>query len=379
MRPTRLPAATASAILAGILLTGCASPGNPRPPSLHLPEKVADLAVLRIGDRIKIFWTPPTHTTDGVDINFPVTVEICRDPVLPPPAIRPARPVPTPCTSVQHFPAPAGPSTAEDILPPSLTALPRVAIAYRVRLLNPAGRSADPSVPVFIASGPAEPPVASFHATQTPPGVVLEWAPAPSESAVEVTRTLILPPAPKPAAKPATKPLPIGKKTDPAAPVLLRPATPANGMLDTVPVVVSQPASQTVTYTAQRIALVELAGHPLQLRSEPTPLITLVLRDTFPPVPPRGLVSIPGTLASQPTLDLSWDPNPEPDLAGYRVYRLDLADPSSSPRLLTPQPLSGPAFRDSGVLPSHRYRYQVTAIDRTGNESAPSAPIEDAP
>jgi hypothetical protein len=364
----------ASAFLAGALLAGCASPGNPRPPSLNLPDKVTDLTASRIGDRVKISWSPPTRTTDGVDIEFPVTVEICRDPVLPPPSTRSRKPIPIPCTSVKRLTGHTGPSTAEDTLPASLTTGPRLAVAYRLRLLNPAGRSAAASTPVYVASGPAEPAVASFHATQTRPGVVLEWAPTPPESAVEVTRTLIQPPAPAPAPKPQGKALPVGKKKDPAAPVLLRPATPAHGMLDPVPLI-----SQTYTYTAQRISNVELAGHPLQLRSEPTPALTLALRDTFPPVSPRGLVSVPGTLANQPTLDLSWDPNPEPDLAGYRVYRLDLAGPTSTPRLLTPELLAGPAFRDPGVLPNHRYRYQVTAVDRTGNESSPSTSIEDAP
>jgi hypothetical protein len=286
---------------------------------------------------------------------------------------------------VQHLAGHTGASTAEDILPASLTVGPRMALAYRIRLLNPAGRSGEPAAPVYIPSGPAEPPVAGFRATQTHAGVVLEWDPAPPESAVEVTRVLIQPPATPTPAKPSAKTpgtgngkttgkTMMGKKEDPAAPVLLRPATPAHGMLDPVPLI-----GQTYTYTARRIASVELAGHPLQLRSEPTPAIALALRDTFPPTPPRGLVSVPGTLGNRPTLDLSWDPNPEPDLAGYRVYRVDLADPASAPRLLTPDLLVGPAFRDPGVLPSHRYRYQVTAVDRTGNESLPGEAIEDGP
>ena len=369
MRST--PLVAASALLAGALLAGCASPGNPRPPSLHLPDKVTDLTASRIGDRVKISWTPPTRTTDGVDINFPVTVEICRDPLLPASPIRSRMPVSTPCGVVLRFAGHAGASVAEDTLPPPLTTLPRVALAYRLRLLNPAGRSAAPSPPVYIASGPAEPPVAAFRATQTRPGVVLEWAPTPAERAVEVIR-VPLQSGSQAIGKPQSPPF--GKKKDPATPILLRPATPAHGMLDPVPLV-----NETYTYTAQRIANVELAGHPLQLRSEPTPAITLAMRDTFRPASPLGLVSVPGTLASQPTLDLAWDANAEADLAGYRVYRLDLADAGNAPRLLTPELLPGPAFRDKGVLPNHRYRYQVTSVDRTGNESLPSATIEDAP
>jgi hypothetical protein len=379
MRKLRFPAALLAGVLAGPLLVGCASPGNPRPPSLNLPDKATDVTAVRIGDRVKLSWTPPTRTTDKVDIGFPVTVEICRDPVLPPPRVKPPRPIPMPCTSVMHLAGHAGPSMAEDVLPASLLNGPRVALAYRIRLLNPAGRSTDATAPVFAASGPTEPAVPGFRVTQTRPGVVLEWGATPPEAAVEVTRTLIQPPsaAPKPKEKDPkdkNKGLPIGKKKDPAAPVLLRPETVANGMLDTAPV-----TGSTYTYTAQRISNVELAGNALQLRSEPTAALTVTLRDTFPPGPPRGLVSVPGSLNGKVTLDLSWDANPEPDLAGYHVYRVDLADAGAAPRLLTPELLTVPAFRDTNVLPNHRYRYQVTALDRSGNESRISEAIEDIP
>ncbi|SFS05099.1 hypothetical protein SAMN05421771_1033 [Granulicella pectinivorans] len=373
MLKLRFPAVLAAGVAVGLLCIGCASPGNPRPPSLNLPDKATDLSALRIGDRVKISWSPPTRTTDGVDIGFPVTVEICRDPVLPPPRVKPPRPVPVPCTAVLHLPGHAGASTAEDKLPASLLAGPRLAIAYRIRLLNPSGRSAAPTAPVFAPSGPAEPVVAAFHATQTRPGVVLEWGPTPPEAAVEVTRTLVQPQAAAPKEKKQGD-IPVGKKTDPAAPVLLRPATPANGMLDTAPV-----TGLTYTYTAQRISNVELGGRALQLRSEPTSTISVALRDTFPPAPPRGLESVPGSLNGKATLDLSWEANTESDLAGYRVYRVDLADPFSTPRLLTPEPLTEPAFRDTAVLPHHRYRYRVTALDRSGNESRTSEAIEDIP
>jgi hypothetical protein len=369
-------AATGSLCLALCLALplGCASPGNPRPPSLNLPDKATDVSAIRIGDRVKISWTPPTRTTDRVDIAFPVTVEICRDPVLPPPRIKPPRPVPVPCTAVIHLAGHTGPSEAEDVLPAAFLSAPRVALAYTIRLLNPAGRYAEGTAPVYVASGPSEPAVKDFRVTQTRPGIVLEWGETPADVAVEVTRTLMDPP--KPPAQPAGKGrLPVGKKTDPAAPVLLRPATAANGMLDTAPV-----TGLAYTYTAQRISNVELAGHPLQLRSEPAPARTVILRDTFPPDAPRGLVSVPGSLNGKPTIDLSWDPNAEPDLAGYHVFRADLADSgATTPRLLTPELLMGPAFRDTSVLAGHRYRYTVTALDKSGNESRISEAIDDIP
>ena len=46
-----------------LLLTGCASPGTPRPPSLHLPRPVRNLQAMREGNRVLLQWTTPTDTT----------------------------------------------------------------------------------------------------------------------------------------------------------------------------------------------------------------------------------------------------------------------------------------------------------------------------
>jgi fibronectin type 3 domain-containing protein len=66
--------------------------------------------------------------------------------------------------------------------------------------------------------------------------------------------------------------------------------------------------------------------------------------------------------------------NSETDLAGYHVYRSAARD--SKGELLTPDLLLSPAYRDTAVESGHRYWYTVTAVDRAGNESAPSASVE---
>jgi fibronectin type 3 domain-containing protein len=65
--------------------------------------------------------------------------------------------------------------------------------------------------------------------------------------------------------------------------------------------------------------------------------------------------------------------NSETDLAGYRVYRSEQQDDKG--QLLIPDLLLSPAYRDTSVRPEHTYWYRVTAVDRAGNESAPSAPV----
>jgi hypothetical protein len=95
-------------------------------------------------------------------------------------------------------------------------------------------------------------------------------------------------------------------------------------------------------------------------------------KDVFPPAPPQGLVAVvvPGTPEAPPNVELSWSINSETDWAGYYVYR---SDKEGAPgERLTPELLPVPTFRDISVVSGRRYFYRVTAVDRAGNESAPS-------
>ena len=110
---------------------------------------------------------------------------------------------------------------------------------------------------------------------------------------------------------------------------------------------------------------VELAG-PL---SDP---IRVEAIDTFPPAVPTGLAAVATAADSAAglSIDLSWLPIAEADLAGYAVYRRE-GDGAWS-RISPQQPVVGPGFHDPHVQPGHTYRYAVTAIDQLGHESARS-------
>jgi hypothetical protein len=68
-------------------------------------------------------------------------------------------------------------------------------------------------------------------------------------------------------------------------------------------------------------------------------------------------------------MQLIWDSNSEPDLAGYVVLRG--AVPGDTMTAITPAPIAEPSFTDS-VQPGTRYAYTVQAVDKSGNRSAPS-------
>jgi hypothetical protein len=138
---------------------------------------------------------------------------------------------------------------------------------------------------------------------------------------------------------------------------------------------------ETYQYTARRVRSVSLGGHTLELRSAVSSPVTVAMRDTFPPHAPSGLEAVPGgATAADRSIDLSWTPDTDADLAGYFVYRQEVdakgAVAGTATRLnLTP--VVGPAYRDQTAVAGRRYAYRVTAVDTAGNESAPSADVQE--
>jgi predicted phage tail protein len=111
------------------------------------------------------------------------------------------------------------------------------------------------------------------------------------------------------------------------------------------------------------------------LESSDSPQAVVTPKDIFPPAAPQGIVAAiqPGATPGSVLVELSWAINVEPDLAGYRVYRSEQEGAQGS--LITPDLLPSPAYRDTSVQPGQHYWYTVTAVDRAGNESAPSLPV----
>jgi hypothetical protein len=70
---------------------------------------------------------------------------------------------------------------------------------------------------------------------------------------------------------------------------------------------------------------------------------------------------------------LEWNPGLEDDLAGYRVYRC--APEGSGFEPVTPKPIEGTTFTDTGLTNGLAYHYRVTSVLRDGKESEPSNEI----
>lgn len=339
------------------LLAGCGTPGAPLPPSLNLPDRVTDLAAVRNGSQVSLTWTMPRRNTDKLLLKGDIEVDICRkeDAGLCEPAGR-----------VSYAPRVTG--SYSESLPPALTSgNPRV-LRYFVELKNRKGRSAGLSNAAMVLAGEAPAPVTGFGAEVQKEGIVLRWTPDAENAAVRLARTLENPPAVKP------KKGPLGEAPEPIERnLLVEGGSQSGGAVDK-----SIHFGDTYVYRAQRVSHIQADGQSLELDGAFSPPVRVEARDVFPPAVPKGLAAVAsaGEDGTPPAIDLSWQPNTEPDLAGYVVYRREGDGPWE--RISPAQPVVGPAFHDDHVKPGQTYIYAVSAIDQGGHESARSATAQES-
>ena len=412
-RPMRAALAAGGIMLA--LLAGCASPAPPLPPSLKLPEVVTDLTATRVGAQVMLRWTTPTHTTDKLLIRGPVTAEICRE--TPPAAAGPVQ------SRGQQFAEKSGNAmrggsagerdggrdrgsgcaargagardgTAAEVSGATEECRGTHGGAFAGgfccggRGAGTGGRLARRGDQRRRGAGVAARAAGGWRRdggagadgrggsepTQAGPG----WAAAAPQ------RMDALPGAGK---EPAEERFRAGPGATDAG------GTDAGGTIDRTALI-----GYTYRYSAQRVRKLALGGQTLEVRSVPSAGVTVAVQDVFPPQAPTGLVAVPGietTGAEQQSvsrsIDLSWDPNMEPRVAGYRVYRREADHPTEPGSPGTPvdtgawtrlnaELVQVPAYRDLTVMAGKTYTYQVTAVSDTGVESKPSGEVtETAP
>jgi len=357
-----------AALAATAALCGCGMPGAPQPPSLHLPDRVADLSAARAGDQVALTWSMPRRDTDKVPLKGVVTVRICRNENSA-----------AGCSVAATIQLAADASGAfTDTLPASLTAgEPRV-LTYFVELDNRKGRSAGLSNGAQIVAGQAPAAVEGLTAEMRREGVLLLWTPvvpaAPS-AAVRLLRKLVSPPAKQTAAVKSAEG-PLARRAEPLERTLLVEAAPhLDRALDK-----SIAFGATYEYRAERVARVTVNGETLELAGPLSSPVSIVAVNVFPPAVPRGLATVAtvGAESAGPAIDLSWQPDTEADLAGYIVYRREAgADESSWQRISPDQLVVGPGYHDANVQAGRTYIYAVSAVDQQGHESARSAVAEE--
>jgi hypothetical protein len=362
-----LQAALAAALGGGAALSGCGLPGAPLPPSLKLPDPVTDLDAARTGGQVSLTWTMPVRDTDKVLLKGDVAVRVCR-----------RESAAAPCAAAGSLTLkPAASGTFTDTLPAALAEGPPRALRYFVELVNKRGRSAGLSNAATVLAGEAPAAVTGLSAEVRKEGVVLRWTPGPQEpypTAVRLQRTL-----PTPAAKTQSEPQhpqAQGLLAPPPEPVeqnlLVRPSGVRGRAIDE-----DIRFGETYAYRAQRVARLTVDGKTLELDGPLSAAVRVEALNVFAPAVPAGLAAVatPGENGGAASIDLSWMPDSEADVAGYAVYRREAG--GAWRRISSAEPVAGPGFHDANVEAGHTYEYAVTAIGQNGRESERSAAAEE--
>ena len=120
---------------------------------------------------------------------------------------------------------------------------------------------------------------------------------------------------------------------------------------------------ETYRYTVRAVSLGTEGGQVESLNSNS---ISVSPIDTFAPSAPASI-----TVAAAPgRLSIFFPANPEPDIAGYNIYRSSDPDlPKDGWSKLNAVLLTRTTFQDEKVESGRRYYYYLTAVDQAGNVS----------
>ncbi len=351
-----------------LVMTGCGAPQEPIPPTPPLAVAISDLTARQAGDAVQLTFTMPGRSITGDRLLSTPAFEVLRGTTKPDgsPDLKSLRVVDTipGALSEKYFLGDKVQFT--DPLTPEETNVQEgkiVIYAVRTRLSQKRASANSNIISLRIFSPPAR--VASIEARVTEPAIELSWA--------AVNRTS------------AGDPLTVAVRyniyraeLDAASTNLAKPDVSQLNLNGKLQLLASQPEQtysdksfefgKTYAYLVRSV----IDGNNTSRESADSTPIIVTPRDTFPPAAPQAISAavLPGETDNSPVVDLSWSINVEPDFAGYRVYRAE--QPDTKGQLLTTELLPTPAYRDTSVQPSHRYWYVVTAVDRAGNESAPS-------
>jgi Fibronectin type III domain len=317
-------------LLFAIFLSGCGYIGDPLPPLANIPARITDLAAIQRGSRIIVHFTPPEQTTEGRAIKTPLTLDLRIGTAVTPFSAAAwaagARRIPAP---------PVKNGRAETEIPSTEWTGRDVTLAVRSIAANHKDSAWSDFVNLTVVPPPARP--GSPKAENTAEGVRLTWQ-GDGGDFVVLRRA--------------------GDEKD----FTQVAEVPQPEWLDR-----STQFGKTYTYLVQRIVK---PGGNRTAESELSEEVSIAPKDIFPPAAPTGL----RVVSAPRSIELTWNRNTEPDLAGYRIYRA-LAGGAFEKIADTSQV---PAYSDSKIAAGKSYRYEIAAVDQAGNESPRSAPAEAA-
>jgi hypothetical protein len=301
-------------VLASALLYGCGYVGPPQPPTLDIPATIADFRAGEYGDNIEVVFTMPATTTEALPLENVRSVELrIRENGAQEKIVM--LPVTIPGPSTNDVPV-------RDWVGKSIT--------LWVRVTGPKGKASDWSNPASLTVIPPLPAPSTPKPRNVAGGVELTWTGAGPR--YRIFR-----------AEADGQPAPLAD-------------TERSQYVDE-----SRSFGTRYRYMVQTIAA-DNQWSLVSAEAEITPV------DTFPPAVPEGLSAVP----TPQSIELTWIRNTETDFRGYNVSR----SVDGGPFQKIAELIEAPTYSDSKIEPGKKYRYTVSALDLTGNESAQSAPTE---
>jgi predicted small lipoprotein YifL len=414
-------------VCAGVL-PACGKKGPPLPPMARVPSPPASPQAARVGDEAYIWFGVPAANVSGEKPADLAAIELYAfTGTAPPPgpdptrhavklgtyAVQPPQPPPPPAAEGAPPPPPMAPGfvqgatavlrealTPDTLMPTeprgdaarstpvseSAEPLPGPLIApdgvvplkryYFLVATSTRGRASSPSAMVSVPTERAGAPPEAVTIDYTATGMTVAWTPsAEARGAPAAAEPGLL------AAKPLTPPPPPTGYfvfDAPRQPAAVDPyAIPLPAAVNQQPVTASQvDVPGEVRFGVERCFVVRavdtVAGAVTMGHASEPVCVTPV--DTFPPAPPQRLAAISGV----DVINLIWEANSEPDLAGYIVLRGTA--PGDTLQALTPAPIRETTYRDQSVRAGERYVYAVVAVDNATpqNVSGQSNRVEES-
>ena len=371
-----------------VLAVACGKRGDPHPPVPVIPKAISDLVVAQRGAKVILSWSFPSMTTAGQKLGGLRRIVLYRYteelPVGQPPrdskSLLPGDVDPTVPTAVSLFAKvpPIGPQqftrlrqridSIESADLPSATVGAKlvyddtpafhssdgrpVRISYAAVTEGLTARSEMSNIATIVPIDVPMPPD-SVTATARPEGIVLTWK------------------APEKAITGNEKPRVVGYNVFRTAPNLTADelSTPINPTPIAKTTYTDVPAYGPYQYVVTAVAA---TGTP-RIESDPSTPVTAQFKDLTPPPSPTGLTALVETNA----IRLVWDAVDAADLAGYRIWRtegtgLQELKPVGRVPLVFDHPLTQTNYTDPTVHVGISYFYEVSSVDKSGNESKPA-------
>jgi hypothetical protein len=366
-----------SLVAVALAFLACGKRGDPHPPVPVIPQTTSDLVVAQRGARVVLSWSYPVLSTAGQklgairrivlyraieelpagesphDLNPALPAAVALFAKVPPIGRQRFTRIRQRLDSMESIPnATAGAKLLYEDAPPFQSADGKpVRIDYALVTEGAKARS-DMSniasvVPVDVAAAPD-----SLALAPKPEGVVLTWK------------------APQKTINGNEKPHIVGyniyrvAKGQPADDM----AKPINATPAIQPTYTDVPPFGEQEYWVMAVA----AAGPPRIESDASAHATANYKDLLPPPVPTGLTALVETNAVR----LVWDAVQAPDFAGYKIYRTEgtgIQELKIVGRIvLTPQLVTQTNFRDIAVEHGISYFYEITSVDKSGNESKPA-------